>query len=438
MFTKQNHKSTLIYNQNAIRRMPQQQSPQYPNWCFTFHYGATGQVEEDGVRAWWDLLCTRAHYAIAGFELGGGGQPDESGIRHGGTRHLQGYVQFASKQRLEQLKKIPGGTTVHWESAKGDEQDNIKYCSKEGGEILTHGDEPRVVNGGRREKERWDTALALAKEGEIEGIDSQIQITQCRNLEFIYNKHRPKPDNLPHDDIVNLWLWGPSGSGKSRNARERFDKMGMEFFDKAQNKWWCGYRNEPAVLVDDLEEEQSKYLISFLKRWLDIYPFSMEYKGAGAKAIRPKVFIITSNYHPWTLYGHKPEWYDPIARRCRIVYVGPEPEPNPKGELILPEAMGSLRSVDQTPEPARRIGGRLGPTGTLILRPETPAPTPENKKYKQDYQEEIAKMIKDAEEEEDEIANYEAISEEENEVEYVGTTAPDELEARMKEIGFSG
>lgn len=46
-----------------------------------------------------------------------------------GTPHLQGYVEFNKRKRLSQLKII--NNKCHWEIAKGNKNDNIKYCSKD-------------------------------------------------------------------------------------------------------------------------------------------------------------------------------------------------------------------------------------------------------------------------------------------------------------------
>lgn len=44
-------------------------------------------------------------------------------------KHLQGYIEFHSKQRpIEYI----GIKEIHWEKARGDRLDNVKYCSKDG------------------------------------------------------------------------------------------------------------------------------------------------------------------------------------------------------------------------------------------------------------------------------------------------------------------
>jgi len=47
-----------------------------------------------------------------------------------GREHLQGYVQFKKKQSIAGAKKIFGDNTIHFEFAKGDYEENYKYCTK--------------------------------------------------------------------------------------------------------------------------------------------------------------------------------------------------------------------------------------------------------------------------------------------------------------------
>lgn len=322
----------------------------FPNWCFTFNYGNLGQPSKADVQTFYDELCNLATYVVAGWEKA----PET------GQEHLQGYIQFDAKKRLSQLKKLQNGLTVHWEVAKADEEFNREYCTK-GGEYLEFG-EARIINGGKREKKRWEIALDIVKNGtEAQRADicPQIQLQFCKQLDYIRDRYAKKPSDLPHT-VRNLWIWGPTGSGKSRKAREIFtERYAGNFYNKLQNKWWDHYNdNSQPALIDDLEMETGKCLIGYLKLWLDIYVFKVEYKG-GAKDVRPPFIIITSNFHPWDIFGEKEfAWYEPIMRRLDIMWLGKNGELEPqKGPALFTQPMEDFvppTPVPETPIPLQR------------------------------------------------------------------------------------
>lgn len=327
---------------------------QYPNWCFTYAYGGVGQyTKEEALQFWDEGIIPKAHYAIAGWETA----PST------GQAHLQGYVQFESKQRLTALKKLVCGNTVHWEPARGDEESNIAYCSKEGN-IICHG-EPRVINGGVREKKRWQQALDAIKANQVDSIDAQIQICHAKNVDYLINKFRKRPADLPHTSR-HLWIYGPSGSGKSRQAREMME--GHTWYDKLQSKWWDYYDGEEYALIDDLEKENARCLIAHLKRWLDIYPFVAEFKGGMAKYIRPRRLIITSNFHPHEIFGDVASHWEPIERRIEIGYLGP-----PEKKYVMPTAGNTSAFTPPLPRSDTPVPiGRL--TRSVSIRPDEPSP----------------------------------------------------------------
>lgn len=61
----------------------------------------------------------------------------------GGTPHLQGYAEFKNPRYFSSLKNI--NKRIHWEIAKGNRQQNIQYCSKEGNYISTFKERPLQI-----------------------------------------------------------------------------------------------------------------------------------------------------------------------------------------------------------------------------------------------------------------------------------------------------
>ena len=100
-----------------------------------------------------------------------------------------------------------------------------------------------------------------------------------------------KAADLPSGVIIGSWIHGVSGSGKTHAVTTAYP----DCYRKGCNKWWDGYQGEEVAFLDDIDPNGVKFLGRFIKIWADRYAFVAEDKG-GAKSIRPRKLIITSQY----------------------------------------------------------------------------------------------------------------------------------------------
>lgn len=248
------------------------------HWCFTLNNWNQEQYDE--------ILNLNVQYIIVGKEVG-----------EQGTPHLQGFLTLHKKGRVLKLLKK---SKPHWEVARGTPAQNREYCSKEN-DFFERGDlpDPDVISakravGGEIEKQRWRDMTKLAEEGKFEELKEQHPHEYAR----LYSTwHRMHQDHMPQppsrDTLANFWIYGATGTGKSRSVREYYGETNI--YPKALNKWWDGYKNQQVVLIEEVSPRDKDWLGEKLKVWADHYPFVAEHKGRSVM-IRPPIIVITSNY----------------------------------------------------------------------------------------------------------------------------------------------
>lgn len=319
-------------------------------WVYTFNYGGrkpdgTLQPVRDAVDRFTEYVGTKADYHVAGFESA----PTT------GQLHLQGYFQLGNRARISELKRWPEATTVHFQPARADHEANRVYClglkppKQPAVEFIEEG-EARELEPAKAEKKRWADALDTIKRGKFEELDPQIQICHGKACDYLIDKYRPEPVDLPPGDHRNIWVWGPTGTGKSREARVflRREYPGG-FYTKLHNKWYDHYVDGQPVLIDDLGLDVGKCLRDYLKSWGDMYVFNGERKG-GVRTYRPPILYVTSNYHPWEIFGGTKD-YEPIMRRFNVVFRGNpgDVEPQMGPDLIVFPEGADPRSIPAPP-----------------------------------------------------------------------------------------
>jgi len=227
-------------------------------------------------------------------------------VGESGTPHLQGCICFNTQKRLTACKKIL--PSAHWEIMRGNIVEASDYCKKDG-EFEEFGLMPEIDNGAN-EKKRWSDAIAACKAGNLDDVPDDIRLKYYRTCKEIAKDFMVKAVDC--DGVTGVWIYGPSGTGKSRLARQDYP----DSYLKMQNKWWDGYQGEDSVILDDFDCKELGHL---LKIWADRYSFVAETKG-GAINIRPKKFVITSNYSIDDLFPDG-ELNAAIKRRFRVIHI---------------------------------------------------------------------------------------------------------------------
>lgn len=278
------------------------------NWCFTINNWRQEDIDH--------LKSMKYKYLLFGREIA----PTT------GTRHLQGVIRMKSNKTFAQMQNnnmVPG---AHLEVCRSME-DSIEYCKKDG-DYEEYGSIPvSKKEQGQMEKDRWALALEQAKtSGEVE--DPQIAFIHARTISYIFDQELRKRQ-LVDTDAEHEWYWGASGTGKSYTARTKYPGAYL----KMCNRWWDGYVDEEFVIIEDFDTGHNG-LCHHMKIWSDRYEFNAEKKGSTVK-IRPKKIIVTSNYHPSSIWS-SPEDIEPILRRFKVTefklldgqkFVPPPPPP---------------------------------------------------------------------------------------------------------------
>ncbi len=236
------------------------------HWCFTINNPTDKDMPD----------LAKVTYMVIGREVG-----------DTGVNHLQGYVVFNNRLRLTQAKKVL--PRAHLEMKRGTVAQAADYCKKDG-DFAEYG---KLPENGLITKEinlsKWSDAIALARSGNLNDITPDYLTRYYHAFKRMEQDNPIKPP--PLKEKCNEWIIAPSGFGKSTYARGKYPI----YFDKAPNKWYIGFKDEVALLLDDYGPNEFQYLTWYIKRWADNFAYPMETKGGG-KNIRPMNVVVTSQY----------------------------------------------------------------------------------------------------------------------------------------------
>lgn len=259
-------------------------------WCFTIN-NYTEDDKEQVVR-----LSDKAHYIVAGLEVGDSGTP-----------HIQGYVYFKNDCSFQSIKKKL--TRAHLEPSRADSDHNEQYCKKDGNVLIEKGVKPSP----RQRTDITKVREALEEGADMRDIVQMASSYQSIRVAEVWLKYNEKARDFKPEV---RWYHGATGSGKTRQAIEW---LGKDYYTPLSFKWWEGYDAHECVLLDDIRGDFCKY--NEMLRLLDRFKYRVECKG-GSRQLLAKKIAITSPYHPKDIFYTTEDVTQLIRRIDMIVQIG--------------------------------------------------------------------------------------------------------------------
>jgi len=256
-------------------------------WCFTLN-----NYSDEDIRK---LKESEYTYLVFGKEVG-----------ESGTPHLQGYIELITRRRLVTVKRI--AETAHFEVRKSTAVNAANYCKKDG-QFEEYGTISKTEVVKKSNKELIDRVKTTNLRSILEDPPN-VSGVRLIQLYLTYNEavRKEKP--------ITIWLWGSTGSGKSRIANEILEEIyADDVYWKDGEKWWDGYDKHSAIVIDDFRANNMKF--NYLLRILDRYAMRVENKG-GYRQLNSKCILITSIKKPDDVYNLPDEPIRQLIRRIDV------------------------------------------------------------------------------------------------------------------------
>lgn len=233
-------------------------------WCFTLNnFIAADLLEIDS----WESL-NNVTYMCVGREVG-----DEKK-----TPHLQGYVEFKNARRGSDLIKSLRGC-AHWEVRLGSPKQASDYCKKDG----VFAETGTLSRQGKR------TDIDVIGDAIMSGESPKDVACDHPGTYIKFHKGIHALKHASYEDRTDppavSWLWGKSGVGKTRGP---YDTHKPSVYIKDGTKWWDGYEQQDAIIIDDFD---GAWPFRDLLRLLDRYPYQGQCKGSYVPISSPHIYI---------------------------------------------------------------------------------------------------------------------------------------------------
>jgi len=219
-----------------------------------------------------------------------------------GRKHFQGFFELDKRKNGNTIDRIfrkqwPLPISCHYEVAQGSTQQNIIYCSKEDKKPYQHG-EPKAGQGTRTDLHQVFEDIKNGKdEKTVAEENPHLFLQHHRGLA----KYRALVEPKRNTPTQLIFLWGPTGTGKTMHAQE-LNPVSVHW---ASNQFLNGFNaGDKVLLFDDFDYKKMDWQ-TFLTM-TDRYPMMINVKG-GAVNFAPTTIIFTSNSDPKGWWPDAPE-----------------------------------------------------------------------------------------------------------------------------------
>lgn len=254
------------------------------SWCFTiFEYESLEIEFSDKIRycVWQEEECPETK-----------------------KKHIQGYLELNSPQRMSGVKKAINCKSAHLEKRRGTRDQARDYCMKSESQVQGPFEYGTWIKGQGHRTDLDDVGDMIKNE------KKEVEIFEAHPTTYIkYSRGIKAARELIGCKTAPTWremsvfvIIGMCGVGKTRGVVEK-ERDNLFIVDDPGGKelWWDGYNGEEAILIDDFNGWISYKL---MLKILDGYKLRLPIKGGFTYARWTRVYI-TSNEMPntWWIEG---------------------------------------------------------------------------------------------------------------------------------------
>ena len=210
------------------------------------------------------------------------------GLNKRGEEHAHIFVHYNGVRAITSTRLFG----AHIATCRGTPAQNIAYINDHHPDLVE--EFGKIPRGKENIEDTWSEFTEDLKEGKVDKYSrmyARFQHYADQRLAEVKKKTLKKYNGDLRDK--NVWIFGPTGTGKSLAARFCDTE---HIYPKMTNKWWDGYNGEKVVIMDDLDPQRAKMLADKIKVWSDRYPFLAEKKNSAFCVTPGYNLIITSNY----------------------------------------------------------------------------------------------------------------------------------------------